>query len=498
MNERSNRPTARLRADRAWNDQRLADAYRALAARPAPADLADATLTASADRAKRSVRGIRGWTRPMLRWPRAALAGTAFGLILVAVFVAGLALRSTPAPAASAAPEGVPKAVDGLAVLTVSQALAADASGGQSSDVLVAVGGWFNPIPAHSCPPPMPSAAALEYTCTGADSILLTETRQELVTIAIASDFNSINFGVPSDPYVYARELPGTDIGSLLPDRDPSRPETYKPLQAVLVGHFHDPRAAACSTDQRPRCESAFVVDRLAWLDGRSYGPNVSIGGDSTGAVLKPRLTAEGVVAALRSSLTPSDTVVSMAAVTNIDITTITGQGLQAPGDGADLLWYVRIAGPSPRFPPMAWGAGNSGWMVLDDAAGRIRGAGGWGFVSEATGSFPPSPKPSLSGGLFALPTTNWLAVGACAGVGGDAVLHGSPTDPRVAWLDDKLGGQSRMEVTWPAGYRARFNPNLEVLDENGNVVIREGDAVAGACGYNPDTGMLYLEPPFK
>ncbi|HEX7611988.1 MAG TPA: hypothetical protein VF371_04370, partial [Candidatus Limnocylindrales bacterium] len=113
MNERSNRPTARL-----WDDQRLADAYRALAARPAPADLADATLEASADRAKRSVRGIRGWTRPMLRWPRAALAGTAFGLILVAVFVAGLALRS-PAPAASAAPGGVPQAVDGLAVMTV-------------------------------------------------------------------------------------------------------------------------------------------------------------------------------------------------------------------------------------------------------------------------------------------------------------------------------------------------------------------------------------------
>ena len=54
------------------------------------------------------------------------------------------------------------------------------------------------------------------------------------------------------------------------------------------------------------------------------------------------------------------------------------------------------------------------------------------------------------------------------------------------------------MEVTWPAGYRARFNPNLEVLDESGNVVIREGDAVSGACGNNPDTGMLYLEPPFK
>ncbi|HEX7613574.1 MAG TPA: hypothetical protein VF371_12445 [Candidatus Limnocylindrales bacterium] len=492
MNERSNRPTARL-----WDDQRLADAYRALAARLAPADLADATLAASAGRAKQGGRGIRGFTRPMLRWPRAALAGTAFGLILVAVFVAGLALRSTPAPVASAAPEGVPKTVDGLAVMTVSQALAADASGGQPSDGLVAIEGWINPMPVHSCAPPMPSAAALEYNCTS-DQILVTETRQELVNIQNASDFNTISASPPSGPYFYARELAGASIDSLLPSGDPNRPGTYRPLQAVLVGHFHDVRAAECGADQRAACESAFVVDQLAWLDGRSYGPNVSIGGDSNGAALKPRLTADGVVAALQPSLDPSDTVVSMAAVALGDITTITGPGMQASGNGADLLWFVRIAGPAPQFPPMAWGAGTSGWMVLDDAAGRIRGAGGWGFVSEATGSFPPSPKPSLSGGLFALPTTNWLAGGACGGVGLEAVLHGSPTDPQVAWLEPNAGSPTRMDVSWPAGYRARFNPNLEVLDETGNVVIREGDAVAGACGYNPDTGMLYLEPPFK
>ena len=76
-------------------------------------------------------------------------------------------------------------------------------------------------------------------------------------------------------------------------------------------------------------------------------------------------------------------------------------------------------------------------------------------------------------------------------------MLHGSPNDPRVAWLENKQGGQSRMEVTWPAGYRARFSPNIEILDENGNVVLRDGDAVGGACGFDPDTGMAYLEPPF-
>jgi hypothetical protein len=495
MSEPSNRPIYRP-----WEDERLAAAYRALAARPAPADLTDATLAASAGRAKQGGRGIRGWTRPMFRWPRAALAGSAFGLVLVAVLVAGLALRSTPVPVASAtsaAPEGAPKTVDGLAVLSVSRALAAEAGGNPPSDGLVAVGGWIDRLPAHSCPAPEQTPAALEDTCS-ARKLLLTETKQELVVIEPGRGGTMIMANPPVAPFLYAREPAGSYVDPLLPAGGFDDSSAYRPLQAVLVGHFHDARAAECGADQRVACESAFVVDRLAWLDGKGFGPNVSIGGDSNGAELKPHLTADGVLAALRSSLAPSDTVVSMAAVSLIDITTITGKGMQASGNGSDLLWFVRIAGPAPSFPPMAWGAGRSGWIVLDDATGKIRGAGGWGFVSEATGSFPPSPKPSLSGRLFALPTTNWLAGGACAGVGGDAVLHGSPTDPRIAWLDYKLGGQSRMEVTWPAGYRARFNPNLEVLDENGNVVIREGDPVSGACGYNPDTGMLYLEPPFK
>jgi hypothetical protein len=28
--------------------------------------------------------------------------------------------------------------------------------------------------------------------------------------------------------------------------------------------------------------------------------------------------------------------------------------------------------------------------------------------------------------------------------------------------------------------------------------VLRDGDAVTGACANNPDGGLLYLEPPFR
>lgn len=228
----------------------------------------------------------------------------------------------------------------------------------------------------------------------------------------------------------------------------------------------------------------AMIAVGLAFGPLRSPGgPVVSIGKDSAGAALKPHLSADEVVAALRPSLSGDDRVVSMSVARLIDFKAIAGD--QPSGNGDDLLWYVRVAGPAPAFPPMAWGASDSGWMVLDDASGRLRGAGGWGFVSATDDSYPPSPKPSLPAGLFALPTTNWLESpdSICAGVGLSAVLHGSPNDPHIAWLESNVRGDvRRTEVLWPAGYRARFSPNLEILNESGIVVLSEGDAISGAC----------------
>lgn len=62
-------------------------------------------------------------------------------------------------------------------------------------------------------------------------------------------------------------------------------------------------------------------------------------------------------------------------------------------------------------------------------------------------------------------------------------MLHGSPTDPRVAWLVNSFSSPPRVEIVWPADYRARFDPNLGILDENGTVIMREGDTVTGDCG---------------
>jgi hypothetical protein len=422
-------------------------------------------------------------------------AGGLVAIALVAILIGSLALRPTYGPGTN----GSLAPAHGLTVRSVSELLAAESNGSIHGDDLAAVRGWIVQELMPACPyqPPSP---ALEDTCTSR-KLLMTETAQTLVTFQPVEAGMSETELSPSGPHLFARELIGNYVDPVISsilDAGNSTVSPYRPLEAILVGHFHDVRAAECSADQRAACEAAFVVDQVAWLDGRTLGPNVWIGGEhDTGKLLTPRLNGAGVAAALASSLDPGDEIASIAAVQLGDITTITGQGNQVPGNGADIIWYVRVAGPPPRFPALAWGTGNGGWMIVDDASGHVRGAGGWGFVPANSASYSPSAAPSLPGGLYRLPTVNWLPGGACAGVGLDAVLRGSPTDAMVAWLEN-TGTNARRDVTWPAGYHARFTPNIEILDQNGSVVLRDGDHVDGACGYNPDTGWTYLEPPFK
>jgi hypothetical protein len=121
---------------------------------------------------------------------------------------------------------------------------------------------------------------------------------------------------------------------------------------------------------------------------------------------------------------------------------------------------------------------------------------------APATNQIPShSPSVAAPSGGFALPTVTPVtsdpnAVIACAGIGlEDAVLHGDANDPARVWLV-RGPGAVRSELRWPPGYTAIFNPRLEVVDPSGNVVLREGDRIQGACLADP--GALLLEPPFE
>jgi hypothetical protein len=108
-----------------------------------------------------------------------------------------------------------------------------------------------------------------------------------------------------------------------------------------------------------------------------------------------------------------------------------------------------------------------------------------------------PSPDTSLPGGALRvvhLPTAPAGESRVCLGVGLVTVLHGSIFDPQAVWLES-MDGKQRIEAEWPPGYTAWFTPGLEVRDEDGDTVLRDGDLVDGSCGH--DGGTERLAPPF-
>ena len=59
-----------------------------------------------------------------------------------------------------------------------------------------------------------------------------------------------------------------------------------------------------------------------------------------------------------------------------------------------------------------------------------------------------------------------------------DSVLHGSPSAADPVWLEAVARPGVKIAVRWPAGFRARFAPKLELLDPGGTVVARDGDVL--------------------
>jgi hypothetical protein len=86
----------------------------------------------------------------------------------------------------------------------------------------------------------------------------------------------------------------------------------------------------------------------------------------------------------------------------------------------------------------------------------------------------------------LALPTDpGWRDPTGCRGVGLDGVLRSSISDSRLFWMEDRDTGQ-RVELIWPAGYYARDDFGLEVVDGSNTFVGKAGDLVTGACVVSP------------
>lgn len=62
--------------------------------------------------------------------------------------------------------------------------------------------------------------------------------------------------------------------------------------------------------------------------------------------------------------------------------------------------------------------------------------------------------------------------------------LAGDPSKSPPAWGIEPDG--RRFEIVWPPGFRARFTPDLEIVDPNGSLIARAG-TVGGIGGAGDD-----------
>ncbi|HEY4228118.1 MAG TPA: hypothetical protein VGM49_07250 [Candidatus Limnocylindrales bacterium] len=305
----------------------------------------------------------RRWTgHPAGGWARVSIAGLIVAVVLVGVALSlptpiGPGTPSTPASGGSVASTGrppdaaFPARVAGLPVISVAQA--ADLLGsGKLDGQAVAVAGYYDAF-VPSCPAPSQYIGPLEGWCRFS---ALGDTRAGVQLCQPMGD-NGMSCSQPTGTFMspfFMNESSG-DAWSWL-----TGGATGEPAALVLIGHAGDPRQWLCTTSMQASCAHAFVVDRIAWAEGRDVPLAAPATGDQqSGAPLTPRMTLAQVAAAAGLG----DSVVSGAPFKAGDIATIDPRWSFA---GNNLVWLVRTAASSTGAPTAA----ETVWLI-DDATGK-------------------------------------------------------------------------------------------------------------------------------
>jgi hypothetical protein len=242
-----------------------------------------------------------------------------FLLAIVAVVgIAALAVRARDTPAD----------IDGLPVLTVSQALAMRDSG-QARGRILAVQGFYSSGGGHLCTAPRGPTSELEgwLRCNSQDSALAERDEPAGAT-------NDV-FLVPVGPHLRPH-FPGYTRGDL-------NVRPGETAEVVLLGHFADRRSRLCSPERLMECQEVFFVDRVARAAGRSLGP--SVWEERSGLEVDPQLSSGDVEALVRQQLGPQAHAHWLAALRAKDIAAFDPTTPVDP-TGLGTLWYVQAATP--------------------------------------------------------------------------------------------------------------------------------------------------------
>lgn len=299
-------------------------------------------------------------------WGRLAVAGLVMAAVVAGVSL-GLARPSGPAhpsiaPASgSAQPTGqpadatFPSEVAGLPVISVARADELLRSG-QLDGQAVAVGGYFDQF-TPSCPYPGRYIGPLEGWCR---FVAFTDTRTT-ARLCQPQGSNGASCRQPSGTYLapfFMSETSG-DSWSWLTGGGTGEPAAF-----VLIGHAGDARQWECTAATQAECANAFVVDRIAWAEGRDVPPAAPQTGDQqTGTPITPKMTLGQIAAAIGLG----DDLLTGAAFRAGDIPTVDPRW-HVPGD--DVVWLVRSLAPAAES-----GAGETRaeivWLV-SDTTGRV------------------------------------------------------------------------------------------------------------------------------
>ena len=242
-----------------------------------------------------------------------------------------------------------PATADGIPTWTVEQTLRLR-DAGDLAGLEVAIRGWYGEstsIALHCAAPP-PTWGVLEPWCTGG--------QQFLTDIPQLVDTGTPPTGTAITPAFVPPYWAGTTV--------PSRPDTtplggLTPTREVLVGHFDDPQAVNCPNLGAAVCRDMFVLDRVAWLDGKPVDPVTAQTSLLDGTA--PEMSAADVSNLVANRLGGA-AILSLTLVSGPDIPSIDPT---FPFDQTNLsiAWYVRAVQD---------GTHEIGSFVVDDASGTI------------------------------------------------------------------------------------------------------------------------------
>ena len=174
---------------------------------------------------------------------------------LLAVAIAAIVLTRAVGLGPAAPSASFPGTVEGHPVITVSEAILHRANGDASD---LSVEGWYQQPFLFGCPMPQAPEVPNIEGCTSHAGWLLE--RPE----AVVHHRGNTTWTTPAVG-------PSVEVAFDGPSHDWARPLPNDgdavPTPRVLVGHFHDPRAAACQPANVHECGDEFVVTRVAWAN---------------------------------------------------------------------------------------------------------------------------------------------------------------------------------------------------------------------------------------